>query len=545
MKPFIWVLFIFMFVRLTASERPNIVIILADDMGYSDIGCYGGEISTPTLDELATGGIRFTQFYNAARCCPTRASLLTGLYPHQTGVGDMTNDMGEPGYRGDLNQQCVTVAEVLKINGYKTYMSGKWHVTRHVDYWRDWLSEDQKIYTSKHNWPRQRGFDEFFGTIHGAGSYFNPSTLTRNNTPSEAGEDFYYTDAISDHAVEFIRMHAENDAGKPFFTYIAYTAPHWPLHALPEDIQKYKGMYDKGWDKVREERMDRMVKMGIIHPEWKMSERDSGIPAWMDAENKEWWAASMEVYAAMVDRMDQGIGKVIKVLEETGQLENTLILFLADNGGCAEVLTDNWPRSLHFPVNQRNGKPLHRGNDVTILPGADSTYMSYSREWANVSNTPFRLYKQYIHEGGISTPLIAFWPAGIKSSSGITNQLGHIIDIMPTCLDVAGVNYPEKYNGEILTALEGQSLRPAFEGKTFDHRPIGWEHEGNKGFRDGKWKLVSDGAAWELYDMESDRTELVNLSSVHPDKKKEMIKKYEDWATHVGVVNWNERRNKK
>jgi arylsulfatase A-like enzyme len=264
LKTFILILlFSFSLLCAVASEKANIIIILADDMGYSDIGCYGGEISTPNLDKLANGGIRFTRFYNAARCCPTRASLLTGLYPHQTGVGDMTNDMGEPGYRGDLNQQCVTIAEALKINGYQTYMSGKWHVTKHVDYWQTWLTEDQKIYTSKHNWPRQRGFDEFFGTIHGAGSYFNPATLTRNNTPVEAGEDFYYTDAITDHAVEFIRLHAEKNADKPFFTYIAYTAPHWPLHALKEDIQKYKGKFDKGWDKVRAERMARMVKMGI------------------------------------------------------------------------------------------------------------------------------------------------------------------------------------------------------------------------------------------------------------------------------------------
>jgi len=285
--------------------------------------------------------------------------------------------------------------------------------------------------------------------------------------------------------------------------------------------------------------------MGIINPEWKLSGRDPEIPAWEDAKNKEWWAACMEVYAAMVDRMDQGIGKVIKVLEETGQLENTLILFLADNGGCAEVLTDKWPRSLHFPVYQKNGNPLNRGNDVSVLPGADSTYMSYSREWANASNTPFRLYKQYIHEGGISTPLIAHWPVGIKSPAGITNQPGHIIDIMPTCLDVAGAEYPGKYKGENITPPEGQSLRPVFGNKTFEHHPIGWEHEGNKGFRDGKWKLVSAGSEWELYDMASDRTELNNLASVNPEKKEEMIQKYGQWATRVGVVNWSERRNKR
>ena len=243
---------------VNAQKKPNIIIILADDMGFSDIGSYGGEIATPNIDKLANGGVRFRQFYNAARCCPTRASLMTGLYAHQTGVGGMTVDQGVPSYTGDISNNCVTIAEVLKSNGYKTYMSGKWHLTKGVDYWKTWVPEDKKKYTSKHNWPTQRGFDEFFGTIHGAGSFYNPSTLTRNNTPIEAGKDFYYTDAISDHANEFIRNHAIADDDKPFLCYVAYTAPHWPLHALPEDIKKYKGKYDKGWDKVREERMERM-----------------------------------------------------------------------------------------------------------------------------------------------------------------------------------------------------------------------------------------------------------------------------------------------
>jgi arylsulfatase len=513
-------------------------------MGFSDIGCYGGEISTPNLDKLASGGVRFTQFYNAARCCPTRASLLTGLYPHQTGIGDMTNDQGEPSYRGDISNNCVTIAEVLKSNGYKTYMSGKWHVTKDVDIWRNWVPEDKKIYTSKHNWPRQRGFDEFFGTIHGAGSYYNPSTLTRNNTPIEAGDDFYYTDAISEYADKFIRNHAKEDEDKPFFCYIAYTAPHWPLHALPEDIQKYKGKYDKGWDKVREERMARMVNMGIIDPKWKLSARDPEVPAWEDADNKEWWAACMEVYAAMVDRMDQGIGKVFRALKETNQRDNTLILFLADNGGCAEVLTEKWGKSLHVPFYLKDGTPYKPGNDVTRLPGPENTYMSYSTEWANVSNTPFRMYKSYIHEGGISTPLIAHWPAGIKSPNRITNQVGHLIDLMATCIDVSGANYPATYWGNTIIPAEGQSLRPVFENKTFKHNSIGWEHEGNRGFRDGKWKLVAKSKDWELYDIEADRTELDNLASVYPEITTEMIGKYEKWATHVGVINWQERKNK-
>ena len=530
--------FVFLFHEILAQKRPNILLIMADDMGFSDLGCFGGEIFTPNLDRLAHEGIRFTQFYNAARCCPTRASLLTGLYPHQAGIGDMTSDLGTPGYRGDLNQQCVTIAEVLKGQGYHTFISGKWHVTKHVDIWRTWIEEDLRIHTSKHNWPLQRGFDEFFGTIHGAGSYFNPSTLTKNNTPIESGEGFYYTDAITEHAVSVIRKRAEEESKSPFFGYISYTAPHWPLHALPEDIEKYKGRYNKGWDKAREERMERLLDMGLIKAEWKMSERTSDIMPWEEVANKEWWEASMEVYAAMVDRMDQGIGKIINALEETGELQNTLILFLSDNGGCHEVLTDKWPRSLHFPANQRNGNPILKGNDMTVFPGAEDTYMSYAAEWANVSNTPFRLYKHYIHEGGIATPLIAYWPEGIQQLARITDQMGHIVDIMPTFLEVAGATYPKMYKGEGITPMEGQSLVPVLRGETIERGPIGWEHEGNAGYRDGKWKLVKrkgKEAEWELYDMERDRTEQYNLANKHPDITKSMIEKYLEWANRIGV----------
>ncbi len=526
-------------------QRPNILLIMADDMGYSDLGSFGSEINTPNLDRLAQEGIKFTQFYNAARCCPTRASLLTGLYPHQAGMGDMTNDLGLPGYRGDLNAQCVTLGESLKSSGYETFVSGKWHVTKHVDTWHTWLSEDQRIHTSKHNWPLQRGFDRFFGTIHGAGSYYNPSTLTLNNTPVDAPEDFYYTDAISDYAVSVIREQAEAGNRKPFFGYISYTAPHWPLHALPEDIEKYKGRYDGGWDRIREERIAKMKQLGLIHPDWNMEGRDPEIPTWDEAADKAWWAACMEVYAAMVDRMDQGIGKVIRALEETNQLENTLILFLQDNGGCHEVLTDRWPRSLHFPDTQRDGSPLLRGNDVTVFPGPENTYMSYSAEWASVSNTPFRLYKHYIHEGGISTPLIAFWPAGIKEASRVSDHLGHIVDIMPTLLEVAGGVYPTEYKGETITPMEGHSLVPVFKNQTFQRMPIGWEHEGNRGFRDGKWKLVErrgPSFAWELYDMETDRTEQHNLADAYPEVLQAMIHQYQAWADRVGVVEWPVRR---
>ncbi|MBN1846876.1 MAG: sulfatase-like hydrolase/transferase, partial [Sedimentisphaerales bacterium] len=285
------------------GRRPNIILIMSDDMGYSDIGCYGSEIETPNLDALAANGLRFTQFYNTARCCPTRASLLTGLYPHQAGIGHMMEDRKLAGYRGDLNPNCLTIAEVLKLAGYRTYMTGKWHVTP--------CRRDQ---LSKHNWPCQRGFDRFFGTIHGAGSFYDPNTLTRDNEFIVPDEDFYYTDAISDNAVRFLQDHHNSDGDRPFFLYVAYTAAHWPLHALPKDIAKYRGKYDQGWDALRRQRLERMVELGLVDAKWRLSERDESVPAWQDARRKDWHARRMEVYAAMIDNMDQGIGRIVKTL---------------------------------------------------------------------------------------------------------------------------------------------------------------------------------------------------------------------------------------
>lgn len=381
-----------------ADPKPNIVIILADDMGYSDPGCYGSEIRTPNLDALARDGVRFTQFYNTARCCPTRASLLTGLYPHQTGVGHMVdNPKPMPGYTGDLSQNCVTIAEVLRGAGYQTFMSGKWHVTPVTD--------------SKHNWPMQRGFDRYFGIIHGAANYFNPVTLTRDNERIQAGDHFYFTDAIADNAIQFIRAGAA--ANKPFFMYAAFTAPHWPLHAKPEDIARYKGRYKDGWDALREQRHKKMIELGIVPSKWPITRRDPSVPSWADVEDKEWQQSRMEVYAAMVDCLDQNIGRMLEALRTTGQDRNTLVIFLADNGGCAEELGPK-TAGLHVPDKTHDGRPVRRGNVPSIAPGAEDTYQSYGVPWANASNTPFRLYKHWVHEGGISTPLIAYWPGRIK-----------------------------------------------------------------------------------------------------------------------------------
>jgi arylsulfatase A-like enzyme len=524
------------------QQRPNIVLIMADDMGYSDIGCFGGEIHTPNLNALAAGGLRFTQFYNTARCCPTRASLMTGLYPHQAGVGHMMEDKGYEAYRGDLNNRCVTIAEVIKLAGYSTYMAGKWHVTRF-----------RGPNGPKHNWPRQRGFDRFFGTIHGAGSYYDPCSLTRDNTQIPPGDDFYYTNAIADNAVTFVREHKTDN---PFFMYVAFTAPHWPMHALPKDIARYKGRYDGGWDALRAERHKRMIEMGIVDKKWKLTSRDAEVPPWEQAKDKEWFARRMEVYAAMVDCLDQNVVRIVEQLKQSGKFENTLIFFLADNGGCAEeygsrgpikpdtskpvvlkpMVKDEFQPDMQ-PKVTRDGRPVRTGRGV--MPGPADTYIAYGKPWANASNTPFRLYKHWVHEGGISTPLITHWPARIKARNEFRRQPGHLIDIMATCVDVAGAKYPSEYKGHKIIPMEGKSLVPAFDNKPIQREAIYWEHEGNRAVRQGKWKIVSRHPnKWELYDMEADRTELTNLAQKYPQKVEQLKALYESWAARCGVQPW-------
>ncbi len=498
----------------STSSRPNIILIMADDMGYSDIGCYGGEVNTPSLDRLAAGGMRFTQFYNAGRCCPTRASLLTGLYPHQAGIGHMVGNKGYPSYQGYLNERCVTIAEALKSGGYRTLMSGKWHVGE-----------------NRPHWPVDRGFDKYYGIVSGGANYFDISktkspgvkrTMAIDDEPfvPKPGS-FYMTDAFSENAVKFIDNYGRKK--EPFFLYLAYTAPHWPLHAWPEDIAKYKGKYRKGWDKLRQERYQRMIKMGLISSKWKMSPRDTATWPWDDEKDKELLDLKMAVYAAQIERMDYGIGKVLNKLKEIGAQENTLVLFLSDNGGCAE----GGPVGFD---NRKNGLP----------PGGVDSYMSYGLSWANASNTPFRRYKHWVHEGGIATPLIAHWPAVIKNGGSLTSQPGHIIDIMATCLDVAEARYPKTHKGRQLTLLEGKSLLPIFKGKKRQgHKAIYWEHEGNRAVRQGKWKLVAaHGGPWELYDLKADRTELNNLAQKYPQKVGQLKAMYESWARRCGVQPW-------
>lgn len=511
----------------TLKNKPNVLIILNDDMGYSDIGCYGGEVETPNLNRLAAGGLRFTQFYNTARCSPSRASLLTGLHPHQTGIGVLIDDDGPEGYPGNLNKQCVTMAEVLKANEYRTYMSGKWHIAHDVTQASD-------------TWPLQRGFDRFYGTLAGSGNYYFPWTLTRDNENIEheaRQTDFFYTDAISDQTVQFIKDHAEQYPDTPFFQYVAYTAPHWPLHAKEEDIAKYKGRFDQGWDQLRKERLERMTAWGMIDSSWRLSDRDPNQPEWGQAEHKEWQLRRMEVYAAQIDRMDQGIGNILRALEETGLLDNTIIMFLADNGGCAEDIKPTPPEKI---VKNRgrtsNGAEVAYGNRPNVMPGPENTFQSYGVAWANLSNTPFRLYKHWVHEGGISTPFIVHWPQGIKASGELRHTACQLTDVMATLLEITGAQYPRVYNGNEIWPLEGQSMNALFALDSYEREPLFWEHEGNAAIRIGKWKLVRKYPDdWELFDMMEDRTELNDLSRQYPDVVNDMSTQYETWAKRCGV----------
>ena len=547
------------------APRPNIVLIMSDDMGISDIGCYGSEIKTPALDALAKGGIRYKQFYNTGRCCPTRAALLTGLYSHQAGIGHMLSDKGYPGYRGELATNSVTIAEALRPAGYSTYMIGKWHVTTNI---RD--TGDQ------HNWPLQRGFEKFYGMVIGAASFYDPASLTRGNKNITPVNDakykpkvFHFTDAITDNTLMYLKEHQaeEKKTGKekPFFAYVAYTAAHWPMHALPEDIAKYKGRYDKGWDAIRAERLKKMIEIGLIDEKWGLTPRDEKVPAWdtLSDEKKKVLPTRMETYAAMVDQMDQGIGKIVDELKKQGKFDNTLILFLQDNGGCAEPfgLCEETippldtkarvpalsPDHLQFnlaPNWTRDGRPIHRG--ANVVSGPATTYIACGRSWANVSNTPFRLYKHWEHEGGIASPLIVSWNAFFKKhDSKVSDWVqgpGHLIDLMATCVDVAGATYPKKRKDVDVIPCEGESLVRSFVGKKLKRDTLYFEHEGNCAVLKDDWKLVSNGAVkgpWELYDLSKDRCEMNDLAEKKPRKVAQLKKLWQAWAERAQVLPLN------
>ncbi len=495
------------------AEKPNIILIMADDMGFSDLGCYGSEITTPNLDGLAQNGIRYTNFYNGARSCPTRAALMTGLYAHQAGMGWMTAAYeGDGPYQGDLSRNAVTIAEYLKGGGYKTYMTGKWHLSNH-------RNVNEKI---ADNWPCQRGFDRYFGIVGGAANYFTP-TINSDNKSYKAPADFYLTDAISDSTVAFIGQQNES---QPFFMYVAYNAPHWPLQARPADIAKYDGKYDIGWDVLRANRLQKQKGMGLIDDRYTLTPRDKQVNAWTAETKKAEFAKRMQIYAAQIEVMDQGIGRIVQALRDKGMLENTIIMFLSDNGACAEM--------------QSSGA----SKEVT---GAEDTYESYRRHWANASNTPYREYKHFAHEGGIKTPFIVHWPGGItRTTGGYEQSTGHLIDVFRTIEDITGIAYPDIYNGNTIIPLQGQSMLPHFKGIPTQREPVFWEHEGNIAVRQGDWKLVSmpgTGAEapgkLELYNLANDPTELNDLANSNPQKKQELWDMWLNWAEEKDVYPLN------
>lgn len=512
------------------GTRPNVVLILADDMGFSDLGCFGSKINTPHLDGLAAGGVVMSQFYNTARCSPSRASLLTGVHPHQTGIGILTHNDGPLGYPGTLNDRCVTMAEVLKQAGYGTYLSGKWHLSG-------------PIHEPDSSWPTRRGFDRFYGIVAGAATYYHPRTLMSDETPvTHFGDDFYLTTALGDQASRFIADHLEQ-RDDPFFLYLAFTAPHWPLHAPEEAVERYRGVFDAGWDALRTERYEHLCAAGLINGRWPLSERDADVLAWDETADQAWQARRMEVYAAQLELMDAAVGGVVQTLASAGQLDNTLIMFCSDNGGCAEEMPPGWIDELphpmvHTPASTLGGRRVKRGNAPWVVPGAADTYASYGRPWANVSNTPFREYKHWVHEGGIATPLLAHWPAGL-SAGDITHQPHQLPDVMATVLQVAGVDYPEQFNGRDIIALEGRSMLAAWRGEpaTENDHSLCFEHEGNAAIRRGRWKLVRRYPdQWELFDLENDRTERDDLSSRHPEIVRRLASDYQTWADRAGVL---------
>jgi arylsulfatase A-like enzyme len=524
----------------TRTAPPNVVLILADDLGFSDLGCFGSEISTPNLDHLASEGLRMTQFYTTPRCCPSRTALLTGMYPQQAGIGNMMEDRGVPGYRGELSQNCLTIAEELRLANYHTAMVGKWHLSHIYFDGKKQLNyeSNEPFWDTKNNWPAQRGFEDHFGTIHGVCSYYDPFSLVHNNTPIRAeGTNFYYTHAITEHAVADINRLAGNT--QPFFLFVSYTAPHWPLQAPEKDIAKYRERYLAGWDTIRSNRYQRQIEMGLIDKKWPLSPRDPKVPAWSNVVDKKWEANRMATYAAMVENLDNGVGSILDALKQKGVEQNTLVIFFSDNGACAEPIEPNW---YDVPSRTRDGRPIAVGNNNhSVFAGPDNVWQSYGLPWANVSDTPFVLYKHFTHEGGIASPFIARWPAAIKHSGTISTQLAHVTDIMPTLVEIADATHPEHYEGRSIQPLEGKSLTPIFEGKDRPHpSPIFWEHEGNRAVRLQQWKLVArQGHEWELYDTVADRTEQNNLAPTHPEKVKEMASLYDAWAKRCNVLPFN------
>jgi arylsulfatase A-like enzyme len=499
------------------ANKPNIVLIMADDLAFSDIGSYGSEIDTPNLDKLAQGGMRFKQFYNNAICAPTRASLLSGQYQHVAGMGYFDIDMGTPAYQGYLSKQTVSLAEVLKEAGYSTLLSGKWHVGA----------------DSTSQWPRKRGFDRFYGNVGGYTDYFavdeqpegRKNFLVKDDqiVYPEKDDNFYYTDEITKNAIGFLKdQRAEK---KPFFLYLAYTSPHWPLQAWPEDIKKYEGKYDMGWDSLRILRFKNLQEKGLLSENQKISAKPKNLDTWSNLtyDEQRLWARKMEVYAAQVDNLDQNVGRMVAHLKESGQLDNTIIFFISDNGAAGEDVAHGF-----------NGKVRNSG---TV--GTAGSFDSFNINWAYAANTPHRSFKGFHYEGGISSPFIAYYPAKI-AAGGLVEGNAHLIDIAPTLYELAGAKYPKQYKGNTIQPLPGESLLPVLSGNAWSRaEPLYWERAGNKAIRKGKWKLVSVRSDnWELYDISRDRGETNNLIGQHPEVAKELLSLYDVWAKRVGVEDW-------
>ncbi len=525
-----------------ANNKPNIILILADDLGYSDLGCYGGEMNTLNIDSLAAGGVRFTQLYNSARCCPSRASLMTGLYPTQAGIGDFTtrnpSPTRGPGYLGRLNDKCATIAEVLKPAGYANYYVGKWHLHPETG-------------------PIKRGFDEFYGYTTGhshdqydADYYIRlPKGRTKEIAPSSGA--FYATDVFNDYAIEFINQ--GQNSGKPWFLFLGHSSPHFPIQAPAERADKYEPTYLRGWDVLREERLERMREIGLVDGDhWQLSPRSvvpvdrndiaNGYagkenPAWvsLEEERKKDLARRMSVFAAMVEGVDKGVGQIVEHLKRTDDFDNTLILFLSDNGACYE-----WGPFGFDGASRKGNNTLRSGKQLREI-GGPGTHQSYGSAWSNLGNTPFKLYKHFTHEGGISTPFIVHWPKGIGHPNQWIREPAHVMDVMPTLIEAASARYPSKLGDRALTSLEGMSLLPAIKGKGLPDRIIGFDHQAAHAVRDGNWKAVYSKRMphklkWELYNLAEDRCEINDLSERHPIRLQNLISKWDKWARRVGVI---------
>jgi arylsulfatase A-like enzyme len=529
------------------AKRPNIILVMADDLGYSDIGCYGGEVQTPNLDKLAQNGLRFTNCYNMGRCCPTRASMLTGLYPHQAGIGKMTFNEGEPGYRGQLNEHTVTMAEALRTAGYQTGMVGKWHISETVER-KDkaeqlkWLAHqaDYGNFADPNSYPSGRGFEKFYGTIWGVVDYFDPFSLVHGKEPVKTvPKDFYYTNALGDTAISFVNQFSNSD--KPFFLYVAYTAPHWPVQALPEDIKKYENTYKDGWQALRKRRYDRLVALKLIDP------ATTPLPAfmfpkkdWATNPNREWDARAMAVHAAMVDRMDQNIGHLVAELKRTKQFDNTLIVFMSDNGASPEDPTEFGP-GFDRAGSTRDGQPVAFPKQKEVLPSGELVHAGIGEVWAHSLNTPYRYYKAKQHEGGIKTPCIVHWPQGVQQPGRLVGEPVHVIDLMRTFLDLGQGSYPTTYAGRSITPSPGKSFVPLLTSAKPLAKPLHaelfWEHFGAAALRTGDWKIVrlTPTEPWELYDLGHDHSETKNLAGQNAARVTAMNKRWQQLAQEYEV----------